>query len=133
GIFLISTPWITTPGITFDTRSVLLSVSGLFFGPLPTFIAMFATGLFRISLGGDGINMGLAVIVTSGSVGLFWRHFRPNWEKGKYNLELLAMGITVHIIMMFCGFLLPSEVALATLKTIAFPVLVIYPLITVLL
>jgi PAS domain S-box-containing protein len=133
GIFLISTPWITIPGITFDTRSVLLSVSGLFFGLVPTIIAILVTGVFRILLGGDGLYMGLAVIVTSGSVGLLWRHFRPNWEKGKYHLELIAMGIIVHVLMMFCGFLLPSELVLTTLKSIAFPVIVIYPLITVLL
>ena len=133
GIFLISTPWLKVPGISFDTRSVLLSVSGLFFGPVPTFIAMFETGIFRIFLGGGGINMGLAVIVTSGSIGLLWRHFRPNWEKGKYHLELFAMGIVVHVVMMLCGFLLPSEIAPSTLISIAFPVIVIYPLITVLL
>ncbi len=133
GIFLISTPWITVPGISFDTRSVLLSVSGLFFGPVPTIIAMLVTGAYRIIIGGDGVYMGLAVIVTSGAVGLLWRHFRPTWEKGKYHLELIAMGIVVHVIMISCAFLLPSETVLTTLKSIAFPVIVIYPLITLLL
>ena len=133
GIFLISTPWIEIPGISFDTRSVLLSVSGLFFGPVPTFIAMFETGVYRIFLGGDGLIMGLVIIVTSGSVGLLWRHFRPDLEKGKYHLELFAMGIVVHVLMMLCSVLLPSEIVVKALKTIAFPVLVIYPLITVLL
>ncbi|HRX11802.1 MAG TPA: PAS domain S-box protein [Draconibacterium sp.] len=133
GIFLISTPWVTVPGITFDTRSVLLSVSGLFFGPVPTIIAMLETGAFRISIGGDGLYMGLAVITTSGATGLLWRKFRPNWEKGNYHLELISMGVVVHVLMILCAFLLPSEVIFKTIKTIAFPVVVIYPLITLLL
>ena len=40
GIVLMLTPWILVPGLVFDTRSVALSVSGLFFGKLPTTIAM---------------------------------------------------------------------------------------------
>ncbi len=132
GIFLISTPWINVPGITFDTRSVLLSVTGLFFGPVPTFIAMLETGAFRIFIGGDGVNMGLAVIVTSGSVGLLWRHFRPNWEKNKYHLELITMGFVVHFLMILCVFLLPSEMVFNTMKKIAFIVVAVYPLITLL-
>src|SRR5690606_39851226 len=35
-IVIMLTPWIYKPGINFDTRTVLLGVSGLFFGPIPT-------------------------------------------------------------------------------------------------
>ncbi|WP_252345769.1 LytS/YhcK type 5TM receptor domain-containing protein, partial [Shewanella indica] len=34
-IALMLTPWSYEPGIFFDSRSVLLSISGLFFGGLP--------------------------------------------------------------------------------------------------
>ena len=40
GITIMSTPWIYQPGVFFDTRSVILCISGLFFGGLPTFIAV---------------------------------------------------------------------------------------------
>src|SRR5665648_1187999 len=49
GIVLILTPWTFIPGIIFDTRSVILSVSGLFFGAIPTIIAMTILSLIHIS------------------------------------------------------------------------------------
>ena len=36
GIILILSPWTYVSGIVFDTRSVLLCVSDLFFGAIPT-------------------------------------------------------------------------------------------------
>lgn len=41
-------------GVIFDTRSVLLSLSGLFFGTLSTTIAMVIAAAFRLSQGGGG-------------------------------------------------------------------------------
>ena len=43
GLAVMLTPWVLIPGVVFDTRSVLLSISGLFFGSLPTVIAMLIT------------------------------------------------------------------------------------------
>lgn len=133
GIILMSTPWMMIPGITFDMRSVLLSVAGLFFGPIPTVIAMLATGFVRISIGGSGLWMGLAVIVTSGSIGLLWRRFRPNWKSNNYYMELLAMGLVVHLTMSALVVLLPKDMILPTLKVIAIPLVLIYSPVTMLL
>ena len=40
GVTVMLTPWTFGQGIVFDTRSVLLGISGLFCGFLPTAIAM---------------------------------------------------------------------------------------------
>jgi signal transduction histidine kinase/CheY-like chemotaxis protein len=131
GSVLMLTPWIMVPGIVFDTRSVVLSVSGLFFGALPTLIAMLITGIFRFTLGGDGIWMGIAVIALSGVVGIFWNKIRPLRKSKHYLLELVALGFVVHLIMLGCTIFLPADQRLNTFKTIAIPVLSIYPLATV--
>lgn len=133
GIVLMLTPWILVPGLVFDTRSVVLSVSGLFFGKLPTTIAMIITGLLRLKQGGGGVWMGIAVIIFSGSIGLLWNRFRPLRQSKHYHLELVLMGFVVHIVMLCCTILLPDGQRLNTLKTIALPVLGIYPAATVLL
>ena len=133
GIILMLTPWILIPGIVFDTRSVVLSVSGLFFGALPTLIAILITGIFRLTLGGDGVGMGIAVIVLSGAIGIFWNNFRPLRKSKHYILELVAMGFVVHIVMLGCTIFLPTDQILFTLKTIIIPLLIIYPVGTVLL
>ena len=49
GMTIMLTPWEFAPGIIFDTRSVLLGISGLFFGLIPTVIAMVMTDLSSAS------------------------------------------------------------------------------------
>ncbi len=133
GIILILTLWTLVPGLVFDTRSVMLSISGLFFGPVPTIIAMVITGGYRIMMGGDGMWMGVAVIISSGSIGILWRTLRPQWRNKRYMIELLSMGLLVHIVMFGCTMLLPGPIIWTTLKTIVIPVIVIYPAGTMLL
>jgi CheY-like chemotaxis protein len=43
GIAVMMTNWELLPGLVFDTRSVLLSISGLFFGAVPTLLAVAMT------------------------------------------------------------------------------------------
>mgnify|MGYP000909567095 FL=1 len=72
GVILILTSWNLQERLIFDSRSILLSISGLFLGPIPTIIATVITALYRISLGGAGLNMGVAVIIFSGLTGILW-------------------------------------------------------------
>lgn len=133
GIILILTPWTLLPGIIFDTRSVILSISGLFFGFVPTIVATIIIGFYRLYIGGPGTLMGITVIISSGTIGMMWRWFRPDWNKKNYFLELAGMGILVHVIMLGCIMLLPDENRLETFNNIAIPVLFLYPVATVLL
>lgn len=126
GIILMFTPCILVPGIVFDTRSIMLSVSGLFLGPIPTIAAMFITGTMRVMIGGDGIWMGLAVIITSGSIGLLWRTYRPLRNQKKIYIELFFLGLIVHFVMLICAFLLPAKEIFPALKSLIIPLLLIY-------
>jgi len=133
GILLMLTPWVLGPGLVFDSRSVLLCIAGLFFGTIPTIIAIVITSAYRIMLGGDGLWMGLAVIISSGAIGLLWRYFRPQ-VKGKIGWgELYLLGLAVHVTMLLCTLLLPSQTRNHTFNNIALPVLIIYPISTLLL
>ena len=131
-IVLMLTPWIQLPGLVFDTRSVLLSLSGLFLGFLPTLIASIIAVALRLIMGGPGVWMGIAVIVTSASIGILWGILRPSWRKKNF-MELLLLGITVHLAMLACTLLLPFEMIKETLNNILLPLLTIYPAGTVLL
>ncbi|MFM2290664.1 MAG: hypothetical protein RIS29_477 [Bacteroidota bacterium] len=132
-IVLIITPWDFKDGIFFDTRSVLLAISGLFFGPIPTIIAMFISSAYRIYVGGAGVFMGVAVILLSGTMGMIWNRFQTLSLFRNNTISLLSLGIIVHLLMLSCIFLLPSNYQLSTFKTILFAVIVLYPLATLLL
>ena len=133
GAALILTPWMLTQGIIFDTRSVLLGISGLFFGLIPTLIAMLITGAFRLNMGGAGASMGIAVILTTGSIGLLWRHLRKKPLVDISWRELYGFGLVIHIVMLACAFTMPLDTARKVLSDISLPVLLIYPPVTALL
>ncbi|MFO7830089.1 MAG: ATP-binding protein [Bacteroidales bacterium] len=133
GIVLMLTPWTFYPGLVFDTRSVMLLVSGLFFGGLPTLIAMVLTAIYRIFMGGDGMWMGIAVIFTSGTIGILWSKLRLKSCKDIKHSELIFVGLTVHLVMLACTALLPKESIIPTLKAIGLPVIILYPLVTLIL
>ncbi|SHJ05190.1 5TMR of 5TMR-LYT [Malonomonas rubra DSM 5091] len=82
GMAVMLTPWELVPGIFFDTRWILLSLCGLFFGPVPTFVAVVMTVALRLFQGGGGMYVGSLVIITTAGVGLLWRLLvaRFNWK-----------------------------------------------------
>lgn len=133
GILLMLTPWTLVPGLVFDTRSIMLAITGIFFGPIPTIIAMVITAAYRVLMGGDGMTMGIAVIATSGTIGILWNVFRRKSRRYIRLRDLYLLGIVVHLLMLLCVFLLPSNMQLNTFKNIALTVLIIYPFATVLL
>ncbi len=132
GIILMLTPWKQVPGLVFDTRSVLLSLSGLFFGFVPTVVSSIIMSIYRIFIGGDGVWMGLAVIASASVIGLLWKKMRPAWKERRYILELALLGFSVHLIMLACTFLLPRESVIPTIRNIFIPILTIYPAGTIL-
>ena len=49
GVIVMLASWKLEPGIVFDTRSILIGVSGLYFGTVPTLVAMVIATAFRAS------------------------------------------------------------------------------------
>lgn len=127
GIAIMLNPWAFTPGIQFDTRSVILSIAGLFLGPLPTMVAMLMTGGYRLYLGGPGVWAGVAVVATAGSIGLIWRYVRPKRFQTFSVRELYLLGLVVHFAMLLCMFSLPWPLAIHVLTHITVPVLLLFP------
>jgi len=130
GIMLMLNPWTYAPGIIFDTRSILLSISGLFFGLIPTIIAMVSTAIFRYYQGGTAAWTGISVIFATGTIGIIWRYVRSKKIDQFSLIELYLFGILNHVVMLLLMLTLPINIALQVLAEISFPVLLIYPLAT---
>lgn len=133
GVLVMLNAWEFRPGIVFDTRSVVLGLSGLFFGLIPSAVAVVMTGAYRIWLGGAGTAMGVAVIVTSVLVGLVWRAVRSKKLEQGSLIELYLFGLVVHAVMLICAALLPEGGWGAFLDSVGIPVMAIYPVATALL
>ncbi len=105
-------PWHFAPGIVFDTRSVLLGISGLFFGWIPTVIAMVIAAAFRLNQGGAAALTGVSVILATGIIGLAWRRYRRGNLGQIAWYELYLFGVVMHAVMLALMFTLPLAPAL---------------------
>ena len=133
GLCLMTFPFKMETGVIFDTRTILLGVTALIFGGVPVTIAGVVMAVYRILLGGEGVMMGVASIFISAIIGLVWRkRGMLNKWKSKW-VSLYLLGIDIHVGMLACTLLLPWAKTLSVLAGIAFPVMVIYPLATVIL
>lgn len=132
GISVMFNPWVQSPGVIFDTRSVILGLSGFFFGTIPTFLAVVFTSGVRFWMGGSGALPGIGVIVSSGVIGLLWRHFSKK-KKGPISItQIFLLGLTIHAVMLLWMLLLPLEARTIFFSKVALPVILIYPLTTAL-
>ena len=121
-------PWVFMPGLVFDTRSILLSISGLFFGPVPSGIAALMAGAYRLFLGGPGAMAGIATIFSATFIGISWRRYYKHRLDNISMSELYFMGIVVHAAMLLCQLLTPWDKGLEALSRITLPVIIIYPI-----
>ena len=132
-VVIMNFPFTLMPGLVYDTRSILISVTGLVFGLIPTVLTSLTAILFRIHIGGVGTVTGIAVIISSASIGLLWRYLiYPKTRRWRY-LSVFLMGIIVHVMMLVCTLLLPYPKNIDTIRTIALPVMTIYPISSILL
>lgn len=124
-------PLVVAPGLIFDGRSVMISLSGLFFGPIATMIAGTMALVLRIQQGGEGTVMGVLVIISSALWGTFF-YVRSKQNDAAVTLRrLLNMGVIVHVTMILLMFTLPADKSISTIRLIGLPILVTYPLATV--
>lgn len=133
GLVVMSTPLTLMQGVVFDTRSVLIGISGLFFGVVPTAITVAITAAYRLHQGGSGAWTGVYVILASGAIGILWRHLRRSGLAHLCFGELLLFGLAIHLAMLGLMLTLPWDIAWDVLSKITLPVLLLYPLGTALL
>lgn len=131
-LLVMSFKYVLEPGITFDTRSIMLSVAALTFGAVPSAIAAGMALVYRIFfIGGAGTLTGSSVIIFSVLIGLLWRKKLRRKNPRHQFIYLYLMGISVHIVMLLCMVFMPDPIYV--LQQISLPVMIIYPIVTVLL
>ncbi len=120
-------PFRFASGVVYDTRSILLGISGLFFDPVSTGVAAAMATFYRFYIGGAGVWAGIATIISATFIGILWR--KKSYERlDKISIsELYLFGIVVHAAMLISQLLMPWPAAFKALKTVLLPVLLVYP------
>ena len=120
------------PGLIFDGRSVMVSLCALYFGPWSALIAGGATAVCRLSIGGVGTIMGVMVIASSVMIGLLVHHHCTKKKENLSTWGLYVFGLAVHLAMIGLMATLPSQAALTALRQVGLPIILLYPLATIL-
>jgi PAS domain S-box-containing protein len=116
------------PGVIFDGRSIILSVAGLFGGPVTAIIAGIMATTYRIWIGGPGMVMGTLVIAEATLFGIFFHKYIKANKAVNPNGVYLLMSFLVHIFMLIFIFFLPGNLQKVIFLNIALPVMAFYPL-----
>ena len=127
GLVGMMTPLNFMPGVIFDGRSIILSVSGLFGGPIVAAIAASMCGAYRLWLGGAGALVGVGVIAEAAALGVLFHFLWRGEPRNIGNASLYLFGLLVHLIMLALMFALPAGAGYEVLRRIGLPIIVIYP------
>ena len=125
-------PFVLAQGLIFDGRSVLLSLCAFYFGPLSALIATVMTIACRVQIGGGGMWTGVLVILSSVGIGLMFHSRRKPQMNPPSAMTLYVFGIVVHLAMLLMMLAMPAGTVWVVLKHISLPVMLLYPLATIL-
>jgi diguanylate cyclase (GGDEF)-like protein/PAS domain S-box-containing protein len=119
-------PTEVSPGVIFDPRTVVLSIAGLFGGPIVAIIAAIIAGGYRIFIGGGGVYVGVAVVVASVCIGLAYRYYvHRGWAKINL-IQLLLFGLLVHLVEILIFTQLPEAIVAKVMSTVAIPLIITF-------
>jgi PAS domain S-box-containing protein len=110
----------------------MISLCALYFGPWAAALSGLMTITCRLAIGGMGTIMGVSVILASVAIGLLGHFKQKPSSKPLTALQLYLFGIAVHIAMLVLTFTLPYDMAVAAVRRIGLPVILLYPLATIL-
>ncbi len=122
------TPLRWVPGVIYDGRSIVLSLAGLFGGPITAAVAVVVSGAYRAYLGGAGMVAGVLTIIESAVLGTILYYLRRRGEVWVGWARLWLFGVLVHVIMLALQLLLPGRTGWDVLSTIGISILTFYPL-----
>lgn len=126
-IMIMAFPWKLEEGLIFDSRSVLLSITGAFFSPLTSIIAMVAALVYRIILGGVGVYAGSLTIILTTLLGILWKLNHHRFRKVPHFIEYFFFGIIASLLTIICQLLLPWETASVTIPRLFAPFFLLFP------
>lgn len=125
-------PLVLSEGIIFDGRSIVISTATLFFGPVAGLITSVMASVHRMFIGGEGAFIGVMVVLASYIIGLAFHLYKVKGKPHKVPVStMLYNGVLVHIATCALLLTLPANAVEFVIQRVAFTVLFIYPLISV--
>lgn len=129
-IFVMMHAWRLDSGAIFDTRSVMIGVSALFFPPISAIIATAIAVIYRMNLGGAGVYAGVLSLVFSCLIGIVWKtKVSARLHLPRY-VTYYLFGLVVHVFVVLSQFAFPYPQSIAVIRLVGPMMLVGFPIAT---
>jgi PAS domain S-box-containing protein len=125
-------PFHFSEGIIFDGRSIVLSMAGLFGGPVTAAVSAFIAGCWRLHLGGIAAWPGCATIITSAALGTAYYYLRKRKPELFSPFYVFIFGVFVHICVLLWMLTLPKPLSFDVLRKVSLPMMLLCPAATLL-
>ena len=132
-IIIILNAWELATGAIFDTRSVMIGATALFF---PTVTAVVATLIaigFRFYLGGVGVYAGILSMGFSLLIGLIWKNHIQQRLKINQFIQFYLLGVLIHIFVVLSQLAFPYPQNLTVIRLVGPYMITIFPVASLLL
>ncbi|MCK7576366.1 MAG: response regulator [Chromatiales bacterium] len=120
-------PLTLMPELIFDGRTVVVGLAGLFGGAPSAAVAAVIAAAYRIWMGGPGVYMGVATILTAAVLGGLFHALR---RTGRVRVDVWTLGVfglLVHVLALAWVPLLPGDWRRSVLEQIVIPYLAVLP------
>jgi diguanylate cyclase (GGDEF)-like protein/PAS domain S-box-containing protein len=132
GIVVMTYPYTLTEGVIFDSRSIIMLTSSMYFGFIPAFMGGSFLIVYRIILGGPGTIPGILHIIIPLIVGSIWNIKRLKHSNPKVNnitlVEMYILLLFTQLLVISMGYLFPNKIPTESLNQIILPIIIINPL-----
>ncbi len=126
-ILIMRYPWTLVQGVFFDTRNILYTAIGLYFGPVATLFAAIVGIVYRTIVGGSGVYSGVLTILVNSGLGLSWFYVRKRINISNRWLEYYLMGVTSTVLTLTCFLTIPNPIFV--ISQLVLPMLLIFPVV----
>ncbi len=131
-VLTMNEPYEFTTGVIFDSRSVILSLGGLFGGNITALVASLIAGGYRLYLGGTGTTSGIITIMIASALGALYR-WKIKGNTTRLTLKnLWLFGFFVQVIVLLAFLTLPLNIAIGVLTNVTPVFILVFPITTVL-
>ena len=117
------------PGSVIDGRIIMVGIAGAYGGPVTGITAGLLVALFRIYIGGVGLAVGCAGILSGSLIGVALYYKRKPGTTPFQPVTLMLFGaILTGQAQLWAPLLLPTEIVWPILKRVSIPGFILYPL-----
>jgi len=117
------------PGSVIDGRIIMVGIAGAYGGPVTGITAGLLVALFRIYIGGVGLAVGCAGILSGSLIGvaLYYKR-KPGATPFQPVILILFGAVLTGQAQLWAPLLLPTEIVWPILKRVSLPGFILYPL-----